>query len=267
MLTFLFRFIQLTLEKGIKYDIHRNITYRKVFLSKDLSPIKCPAQFQNFHDEIKKEFANAAKFDLRLYNNKHIFMFLEKNKMIGYCEVQELDLKTSFSGIFDYIRYKVGCPNITKGYAFYSVVISDSYKNMQFSRSLMEYAVEELKKLNKNKFLLMLHLNSKDKYMPISTRMYYTMGFTKTRWCRNSSEDYAKNINVFLTQNDDMYDVIYGKTEGRGDGAYLGTFCYSDKFKRKYEDLKVKDDFYNKTKEFMETMDARRRIYGDEDVL
>lgn len=97
------------------------------------------------------------------------------------------------------------------------------------------------------------------------------MGSPNTRWCKHSAEDYKNSINLLVHDNDDIYDLVNKKSEGKGEGGYLALFCkasnyvYSDDHKKlALLKEKVDKDFYKKTKEFMKKMDARKRASGVE---
>ncbi|OQS55813.1 hypothetical protein EHP00_355 [Ecytonucleospora hepatopenaei] len=329
MLRFIVFFIFGYSTLGIKYDVHRNVAFRKVFLENKYNPIKCAQQFLEYHYLVRQQFNDdPSPFNPRFYQKKHIFLLIKKSSvsnkniidtnaqtndsntnlkkngdnLIGYIEAVPITLKSNYSFLSVYSLLFNSLPN--HGYVFYSISIMDKYKGKGWARILIDFAVKELVRTNckgkesfsslflqnlpflgntlkntktnlrlnrKNDFMLLMHLNSEDKYMPISSRMYYTMGFTNTRWCKHSAEDYKNSINLLVHDNDDIYDLVNKKSEGKGEGGYLALFCkasnyvYSDDHKKlALLKEKVDKDFYKKTKEFMKKMDARKRASGVE---
>ena len=263
-------FLVFNLISTLTYKTHKGIKYREVALLNKDSAVKCSQQFGNFEHKVSEAFRSKDRFSVgRIYNYDR-FLLLDKNNLIGYVEVSKKEvfyknklnwLFIPFKVLFKALGFQFKKYNLNV-YAFYRVFIADEYKKKGFSKVLMDFTVQQLRKIDKSNFLLILHLNEEDNFMPVSTRLYYMLGFTKGRWCKWSAEDYLRNIRELTDNSDDIYDIIYGRKKGRGLGAYIGMYCWVNDYKRKK--MMVDSSFYVKTEKFMEKMKARKRTYEAE---
>lgn len=229
------------------YFLFLNInSYRYIELSDFHSAIKSIDQYKAIFDAMSSNFRGKNNFELGLFKNTYRYIILDKTQFVGGVNTKIV-----------YVKYHSfwKTTNI-KSAIIYDFCIDKKYRKQGLAYKLLNFAVSNLKRYKIK--LLALHLNAADKSMPISSYIYYKLGFKQFCWCRSSFEDFIGNLNIMINNRIDLYKLMVDPNACPLKGGYITSFCYINDYGK--SNIQSLPKSHNKIKKLMKEMSKRAKI-------
>lgn len=197
----------------------------------DEQGIKMEEQILNDYNKVGKEFGIEKKSFGQVFvegNAWNIFQYKNHDELIASVYLEN----HTFCGqaanrIFE-----------RKVVILYSIYVSERYRKLGYSKKLLKNSLEALDKHYKmnGDFLVVLHVDPKDKNMELAFSIYYNMNFRHGGF--SDQDPYLKKYFLDeLLQYEDPRDAISKSDKLRGSGRYMILFCEYhelDKCDKKY---------------------------------
>lgn len=229
------------------YFLFLNVNaYRYIELNDFQSAIKSIDQYKEIFDEICSNFRGKNSFELGLFKNTYRYIILDKTQFVGAVNIKIV-----------YVRHhSFWKTSSIKSAVIYDFCIDKKYRKQGLAYKLLNFAVSNLKR-HKIK-LLALHLSAADESMPISSYIYYKLGFKQFCWCRSSFEDFIGNLNIMIDNRVDLYKLMLNPDACPLKGGYITSFCYINDY-GKYDTQSLPKS-QHKIKKLMKEMSKRAKI-------